>query len=84
MKTLKDIDWPAIERDYRTGQLSNRELGRQYGCSYEAIRKKAKAEDWEKETCIPLADLLSLLNACFNIQTLMAKQLDILAKRMQK
>jgi hypothetical protein len=41
-------DWEAIEREYRAGQLSNREIGRQYGVSDTAIRKKAKDKAWTR------------------------------------
>lgn len=44
----KPIDWEAIEREYRAGQLSLREIGRQYELSEGAIRKRAKAERWER------------------------------------
>jgi len=43
------VDWEAVERDYRGDVMTNRELARQYGCSEGAIRKKAKAEGWEKD-----------------------------------
>lgn len=42
-------DWEAIEREYRGGQLSLREIGRLYNVSDTAIRKKAKAEGWERD-----------------------------------
>ncbi len=45
-------DWEAIEREYRAGMLSLREIGRRHGVTEGAIRKKAKAEGWER----PLAD----------------------------
>jgi len=41
-------DWEAIERDYYAGQLSIREIARQYGCSDTAIRKKAKEKGWSR------------------------------------
>lgn len=41
-------DWEAIEREYRAGQLSVREIGRQYDVTEGAIRKKAKAGQWER------------------------------------
>lgn len=41
-------DWEAIGREYRAGQLSIREIARQYDISETAIRKKAKAEGWER------------------------------------
>lgn len=42
------IDWEAIRRDYMTGSMSVRELARWYGISDTAIRKRAKAESWER------------------------------------
>jgi hypothetical protein len=42
------IDWEAIERDYRSGSMSNRELGRWYQISESAIRKRAKAHGWTR------------------------------------
>lgn len=47
-KKRKKIDWEAIEREYRAGQLSNCEIARQYGCAESSIRKKAKQLNWEK------------------------------------
>lgn len=46
------IDWEAIEREYRAGVLSLREIARQFAISDTAIRKRAKAEKWSR----PLAD----------------------------
>jgi hypothetical protein len=43
------IDWPAIEREYRAGQLSNRELERVYQVSEAAIRKRAKRDGWTRD-----------------------------------
>lgn len=43
------IDWAEIERDYRTGSMSVREMGRWYGISEGAIRRRAKAEGWERK-----------------------------------
>ena len=45
----KAYDWEAIERDYRAGQLSNRELGRKHGPSHVAIGKRAKRDGWTKD-----------------------------------
>lgn len=42
-------DLAAIEREYRTGQLSNRELGRQQGVSEAAVRKWAKLYGWTRD-----------------------------------
>jgi hypothetical protein len=45
----KQIDWEAIEREYRAGQLSIREIARQNDISDASIRKKAKKEGWERD-----------------------------------
>lgn len=45
----KAVDWEAIEREYRAGQLSVREIADQHGVSHTAINKKAKAEGWARD-----------------------------------
>lgn len=45
----KQIDWEAIDREYAAGMLSVREIARRYSCSETAIRKRAKAEGWERD-----------------------------------
>ena len=42
-------DWPAIERYYRAGTLSIREIARQHGVSDTAIRKQVKKAGWTKD-----------------------------------
>lgn len=42
-------DWEAIERAYRAGILSIREIAKLHKVSDTAIRKKAKAEGWERD-----------------------------------
>lgn len=42
-------DWEAVEREYRTGQLSVREIGLQHNVSHTAINKRAKAEEWVRD-----------------------------------
>jgi hypothetical protein len=41
-------DWEKIEIEYRAGQLSVREIARQNGLSEAAIRKRAKADGWQR------------------------------------
>lgn len=48
MPKKRKIDWEAIEREYRAGQLSNCEIARNFKCSESAIRKKAKQLEWKK------------------------------------
>ena len=43
------IDWEAVERDYRAGILSVREIGAKCGCTHTAINKRAKRDGWERE-----------------------------------
>lgn len=48
-KERKEIDWEAIEREYRAGQLFVSEIGRQHGISEGAIRKRAKRDNWKRD-----------------------------------
>jgi hypothetical protein len=43
------VDWEAVERDYRTGHFTDRELGARYGVSHTAIQKRAKKAGWQKD-----------------------------------
>lgn len=49
-------DWEAVERDYRAGILSIREIAKLQGISDTAIRKKATAEGWERDLSHKVAD----------------------------
>ena len=49
MNDKPKTDWDAIEREYRAGQLSNREIAARFGVTEGAIRKKAKTEGWQKD-----------------------------------
>lgn len=41
-------DWEAIEREYRAGQISVRAIAAAHGITEGAIRKRAKADGWER------------------------------------
>lgn len=43
------IDWEAVERDYRTGKFTLRELEAKHHASYAQISRKAKQEAWTKD-----------------------------------
>lgn len=45
----EDIDWLAVENDYRPNILSLREIGKKYNCTEGAIRKRAKKEGWVRD-----------------------------------
>lgn len=47
--TKPPVDWEAIEREYRGGQLSEAEIARQNGISPQAIRKRAKKIGWSRD-----------------------------------
>jgi hypothetical protein len=47
--TNKQPDWEAIERAYRAGLLSVREIAASCGVSHTAIQKRAKAHSWERD-----------------------------------
>lgn len=48
------LDWNAIERAYRLGDKSLRELAREHGCSDTAIRKRAAQYNWKISEIAPI------------------------------
>jgi hypothetical protein len=42
-------DWEAVERDYRAGILSAREIGKAHGVSHTAVNKRAAKFSWTKD-----------------------------------
>jgi hypothetical protein len=47
--TIKHPDWEAIERAYRAGLLSIREIASTQGITHGAINKRAKRDGWERD-----------------------------------
>jgi len=45
----RNTDWEAVERDYRTGKFTQRELADKYGVSHAAIGKMARSRKWQKD-----------------------------------
>lgn len=43
------LDWEAIERDYRAGVKSLRQIADEHGITHGAINKRAKKENWERD-----------------------------------
>lgn len=43
------VDWESVERDYRTGHFTLRELEAKHGVSYAQISRKAKELGWSKD-----------------------------------
>lgn len=48
MPDRKHIDWDAIEQQYRAGQISVRAIAAAHQITEGAIRKKARAEGWQR------------------------------------
>lgn len=48
-KQRTNADWERVERDYRAGILSLREIANSQGITEGAIRKRAKAQGWERD-----------------------------------
>jgi hypothetical protein len=44
----KDVDWDAIEREYRAGVKTYREIGANFGISHCTIQKRANKEGWTR------------------------------------
>ena len=49
MSTDKFIDWELVERHYRVGILSLREIAKDAGISEGAIRKRATRDQWSRD-----------------------------------
>ena len=47
--TIKQPDWEAIERAYRAGVLSIREIASTQGITHGAVNKRAKRDGWERD-----------------------------------
>jgi hypothetical protein len=45
----KVVDWEAVERDYRTGRLSLRELEAMHGPSASTIMRRARSKGWTQD-----------------------------------
>lgn len=48
-KSKTSVDWEKVEREYRAGLLSLREIGEGNGCSHVAVSKRAKADGWVRD-----------------------------------
>lgn len=45
----KKTDWEAVERDYRTGKYTLRELETKHGADHGLISRKARKEEWKQD-----------------------------------
>ena len=49
MGRRSDIDWEAIEADYRAGALSERKVAEKHQVSYSTLRAKIKSQGWTRD-----------------------------------
>lgn len=49
MTEKKFVDWELIERDYRAGIKTLRQIAEEQGVSHTAIQKRAKRDDWSRD-----------------------------------
>jgi hypothetical protein len=55
----REVDWEAVEREYRAGQLSVSEIGRLHGVSHTAINKRAKRVGWTRNLAAKVREEIS-------------------------
>lgn len=73
------IDWESVERHYRAGFLSIRQLGKQFGVSAPAVLKKAKKESWTRDLTKKVREAVNtqLVNAEVNAETKKRNECEI-------
>lgn len=48
------VDWDAVERDFRMGKFTLRELGAKYHVSHAAIGKKSRDNNWQQDLTLQI------------------------------
>lgn len=43
------VDWESVEREYRAGVKTLRQIGDEFGCSHVAVKKRAEREGWTRD-----------------------------------
>jgi predicted DNA-binding protein YlxM (UPF0122 family) len=49
MVIRRDVDWEAIEQEFRAGQLSVADIARKHDISHQAIFQRAKRKGWKRD-----------------------------------
>lgn len=49
MAERKQVDWEAVELDYRAGTLTIRNIGEKHGVSHALVARKAKERGWPRD-----------------------------------
>ncbi len=72
----KRVDWEAVEKPYRAGMLSVREVALQFGCSETAIRKHAAEYGWERNLSKKVNRKVQNVLARENLQVVPGKRIS--------
>lgn len=51
------VDWEAVEREYRAGIKTLRQIGEEFGCSHVGVNKKAEREGWPRDLSAKIKEL---------------------------
>lgn len=51
------VDWEAVEREYRAGIKTLRQIGEEFGCSHVGVKKKAEREGWPRDLSAKIKEL---------------------------
>ena len=43
------VDWDAVEREYRAGLKTLRQIGEEFGCSHVSVKKRADRDGWVRD-----------------------------------
>lgn len=68
----RQVDWDAVERDFRTGKYTLRELGSAHKVSHAAIGKKSRDDKWKQD----LSEQIRQATNALLTQELVSKEVD--------
>lgn len=71
------VDWEAVEREYRAGIRSLRDIGEQFGVSNPAIVKRAKRDGWERDLSAKIHAKAESLVSKQLVSTLVSTQTNV-------
>ena len=55
-RNARSIDWAAVERDYRSGLYSLRELAGKHPCARSSIANRARKDGWTRDAAATAVD----------------------------
>ena len=57
----EDIDWEGVERDYRAGVATLRQIAETYKTNHVSVLKRAKSEGWDRDLSARIAEKAAAL-----------------------